>query len=121
MYTFRTDIKMERGTMEILTRKEELILLAIYKLGDDAYGVTIREFIKERTGISIKFGAIYAPLARLVRLRYVDSNNTDPVPEPGGRSKIVYRLTKDGIDALKRIQEVNSAMWEDMPNLTEKV
>ena len=51
----------------------------------------------------------------------MDSSNTDPVPEPGGRSKIIYRLTKDGINALKRIQEVNSAMWEDIPNLTENV
>ena len=107
--------------MEILTRKEELILLAIYKLRENAYGVTIREFIKEQTGISIKFGAIYAPLARLVRIRFVDSYNTDPLPEPGGRSKIVYRLTKDGINALKRIQEVNSAMWEGIPDLTENV
>ncbi len=104
--------------MEILSRKDELILLAVWKLQDDAYGVTIRELIKKQTGISIKFGAIYAPLARLVRMKYVESYNSDPLPERGGRSKILYRLTTSGKLALKRIQEVNSAMWSGLPELT---
>ncbi len=107
--------------MDILTRKEELILLAICKLRENAYGVTIREHIKKQTGISIKFGAIYAPLARLVRLEYVESYESGPVSERGGRSKIIYRLTEKGMGALKRLQEVNAAMWEGLPGLTGEV
>ncbi len=107
--------------MKILSRKDELILLAVWKLQDDAYGVTIRDHIKEQTGISIKFGAIYAPLARLVRVGIVESYNSDPIPERGGRSKILYRLTEQGKVELKRIQEVNEAMWDGLPKLTGNV
>ena len=104
--------------MDILTRKEELIMLAIRRLEGNAYGVTIRELIKDQTGISIKFGAIYAPLARLVRLGFIESFDSDPLPERGGRSRILYRLTKEGMRALKRIQEVNTAMWSGIADLT---
>jgi DNA-binding PadR family transcriptional regulator len=107
--------------MDILSRKEELILLAVWKLQDNAYGVTIRDHIKVQTGISIKFGAIYAPLARLVRFEFVESYDSEPLPERGGRSKIIYKLTEKGISALKRIQEVNAAMWAGLPNLTGEV
>lgn len=107
--------------MDILSRKEELILLSIYKLQGNAYGVTIRDFIKRQTDISIKFGAIYAPLARLVRLKIVESYESEPVPERGGRSKILYKLTKKGLCELQRIQEVNSAMWNGIPNLSGKI
>ncbi len=107
--------------MDILSRKEELIMLAVCKLQDNAYGVTIREHIKVQTGISIKFGAIYAPLARLVRLEYVESYESDPVHERGGRSKILYKLTERGMNALNRILEVNAAMWEGIPKLKGNV
>ncbi len=114
-------MKILWGNMDILSRKEELILLAVWKLQDNAYGVTIRDHIKIQTGISIKFGAIYAPLARLVRLEFVKSLESDPVPERGGRSKILYGITDNGLCALKKIQEVNAAMWAGLPNLKGNV
>lgn len=97
--------------MRLLSRKEELILLAIRSLEGNAYGVTIRDHIKERAGISIPFGAIYAPLARLVREGLVASYTSDPVSERGGRSKILYQLQEPGHQALEALEAVHAAMW----------
>jgi len=105
--------------MKLLSRKEELILLAVWKLQDraGAYGVTIREYIERMTGIVWLFGAIYSPLARLVKNEYVEAFESDPLPERGGRRKILYRLTEDGKNALRAMRELNDSLWEDAPSL----
>ena len=106
--------------MRLLSRKEEMILLAIWKLQDRAYGVIIREYIEKMTGIKWLFGAIYSPLGRLVDWDYVASYKSDPFPKRGGRRKTLYRLTADGKNALLRVKELNTAMWLDVPPLTEE-
>ena len=103
--------------MRLLSRKEEMILLAIWKLQENAYGVTIREYIEKVTGVTWLFGAIYNPLGRLVDMGYVDSYESEPLPERGGRRKTLYRLTQAGRKELLRIRELNAAMWEDLPSL----
>lgn len=103
--------------MRLLSRKEEMILLAVWKLQDNAYGVTIREYIEKMTGVKWLFGAIYNPLGRLVEMGQVESYESDPVPERGGRRKTLYRLTPAGKKELIRIRELNAAMWEDIPSL----
>ncbi len=105
--------------MRLLSRKEEIILLAIWKLQDTAYGVSIRDHITDKTGVKWIFGAIYGPLGRLVDNGLVESYESEPVPERGGRRKTMYRLTKEGKKELLAIQEVNSAMWMDLPSLKE--
>lgn len=107
--------------MRLLSRKEEMILLAIWKLQDNAYGVTVREYIEEMTGQKWLFGAIYNPLGRLVDMGLVESYESDPLPERGGRRKILYRLTIQGKGELIKVRELNSAMWMDIPPLTEGV
>jgi len=106
--------------MKLLSRKDELILLAIRSLEENAYGVTIRDFIKEKAGISIPFGAIYAPLAKLVRDGLVESYNSDPISERGGRSKILYKLQPSGVQALKEMEVVHAAMWGSNPSLLDR-
>ena len=106
--------------MRLLSRKEELILLSVWKLQGKAYGVTIRELIEQSTGVSWVFGAIYSPLGRLVDMGLVESYRSDPIPERGGRSKIMYRLTREGKKALMEIQTVNNSMWSDIPPLKEE-
>ena len=103
--------------MRLLSRKEEMILLAVWKLQDNAYGVTIREYIEKMTGVKWLFGAIYNPLGRLVEMGQVESYESDPVPERGGRRKTLYRLTPAGKKELIRIRELNAAVWEDIPSL----
>lgn len=105
--------------MRLLSRKEELILLAIWKLqnGEGAYGVTIRDYIERMTGIAWLFGAIYSPLARLLKNGLVEACESEPLPERGGRRKILYRLTEDGKTSLRIMKELNASLWEDAPSL----
>jgi PadR family transcriptional regulator PadR len=107
--------------MRLLSRKEEMILLAVWKLQDNAYGVTIREYIEKMTGTRWLFGAIYNPMGRLVDIGYIESYESDPVPERGGRRKTLYRLTSSGKKALVKVREVNAAMWADIPPLMEEL
>ena len=105
--------------MRYLSRKEEVILLAVWKLQDNAYGVTIRTYIEKMTGRKWLFGAIYSPLGRLVQNGYVESFESDPVAERGGRRKILYRLTERGKQELLNLNEMNKALWGDIPPLAE--
>jgi len=121
LFAFRKEIETTgEFSMRLLSRKEELILLAVWKLQENAYGVTIREHIKEMTGIKWLFGAIYNPLGRLVDTGLVEAYESDPIPTRGGRRKTLYRLTSEGKKALRTIQEVNAAMWMDVPSLKEE-
>jgi DNA-binding PadR family transcriptional regulator len=83
---------------------EELILLALVRLRDNAYGVTIRREIENRTGREISVGAVYTALERLQRKGYVSSQIGDPTPERGGRAKRFFRIEAPGLDALNRVR-----------------
>ena len=98
--------------MRILARAEELVLLAVHKLKDDAYSVPIRTHLSQITGSDWSFGAIYVPLDRLEKKGYLMSTLTDPTAERGGRSKRVYKLTDEGSKALLEIKKVEKASWE---------
>ena len=106
--------------MRLLSRKEEMLLLAVWKLQENAYGVTIRDYIEQKTGVKWLFGAVYSPLGRLVDWGLVESFESDPLPERGGRRKILYRLTAEGKNALLVIKEMNTAMWVDLPPLVDQ-
>ncbi len=104
--------------MKILSRAEELVLLAVWKLQNNAYGVTIREKIIRTTGQEWSIGAIYVPLDRLTKWGYLEGVESDPTPERGGRRKRYYRLTESGFTALEHIKKVNEEMWESLPDLS---
>lgn len=97
--------------MNLLSRSEEIVLLAIRQLQDKAYGVTIRALASEATGYPWSIGAIYAPLYRLERKDLVRTSPGEPTPERGGRSKIYYTLTPEGKKALLRIKRVHDVLW----------
>ena len=103
--------------MKLLSRTEEIVLTAVWKLGENAYGIAISENINNSTGLDWKFGAIYSPLARLVEGGYLITYEGEPVPERGGRRKVFYKLTEKGIKALQEVQRIQSAVWQDMPTL----
>src|SRR5688572_16025037 len=84
---------------------EQLILLALIRLGADAYGVTIREEIEARTGRAISPGALYTALTRLEKRGLVASRLGDPTPERGGKRKRLYTLQPAGERALARVYE----------------
>ena len=97
--------------VETLGEFEQLVLLAIVRLGDDAYGSTIREEIEERTARSVAIGALYTALDRLERKGWVSSTMSDPTPQRGGRAKRYFRLRPAGAAALRRSREALARMW----------
>jgi len=97
--------------MNLLSRSEEIILLAVWQLQDNAYGVTIRNLVSEATGYPWSIGAVYAPLYRLERKGLVRMVPGEPTPERGGRSKIYYTLMLEGKKALLRIKRVHDVLW----------
>jgi len=84
---------------------EQLILLALIRLGPDAYGVTVRSEIEARTGRAVSPGALYTALARMEKRGLVSSRLGDPTPERGGKRKRLYRVQPAGERALARVFE----------------
>lgn len=103
--------------MGFLSRIEEFLLLAIWKLADNAFGVAIIEQVETDTGISWMSGAIYGALTRLRKNGYVETTRVQQSPEQLGRPRIYYRLTKLGMEKLIAVQKVNRMMWDGVPNL----
>src|SRR5580693_4465705 len=81
---------------------EHIVVLALLRLGDRAYGVTVRQEIEARTGREVSIGAVYATLDRLEAKGYVKSRLGAPTPERGGRSKRFFRVTPKGVLAVRR-------------------
>jgi PadR family transcriptional regulator PadR len=81
---------------------EQLILLAILRLRDDAYGVTIRAELADRTGRSVAPGAMYTALERLETKGLIESRMSDPTPQRGGRAKRKVTVTAAGMEAVTR-------------------
>ena len=106
--------------MKLLTRAEELILLAVWKLKNNAYCIPIREQLSETTGEIWSLGSIYMPLDRLVKKGYLDSYLSESTPERGGRHKRIYKLTDDGRKALLLVRQVQAKMWQDIPESFRK-
>ena len=103
--------------MNLLSRSEEIVMLSVWKLQGNAYGVTIRREVLNTTGYRWSIGAIYAPLHRLEKKGLVKTIRGEPVAERGGRSKIYYELTPNGRKALLKIKKVHEAIWENVPSL----
>jgi DNA-binding PadR family transcriptional regulator len=97
--------------MEILTKLEELILLSVWKLRENAYGTTIYKHIGKITGKKLSLGGVYFPLERLTRKGYLTSFIGEATQARRGLSKRYYTLTDRGIRALNEIKRVNEIMW----------
>lgn len=95
-----------------LKNTEQLVLLALVSLGENAYGVTIRGAIEERSGRDVPIATVYAVLDRLESRGLAESWLSDPLPERGGRARKHYRLSRRGADALLTAREVMNRMWE---------
>jgi PadR family transcriptional regulator PadR len=99
-----------------LSRNEEFILLSIWKLKDNAYGVTIRKDVMESTNKTLHFGSLYNTLEQLIRKRMVTSWESPPDSRRGGRRKKLYYLTPEGKKALKEAQAVYLSVWKTVPD-----
>ena len=106
--------------MDIITRKEELIMLAIWKLQGNAYGVTIIKEVQNKTGKKLTFGSLWVSLDILFKRGLVHKRLADPTPERGGRSKIYYTVTSTGLEALEQAKAFQSEIWRGVPALIKK-
>jgi len=105
--------------MRTLTIPEEILLTAILRLKDNAYGVVIRKKVAEVTGRDIAYGSLYNILAQVLRKGYVRKDRGVPTSERGGRSKIYYRVTPQGIAALQEARRLQRLIWEGLPDPVE--
>src|SRR4030095_2012808 len=81
-----------------------MLLLAILRLGEDAYGVTIAQELEEQTGREVVVASVYATLERLRERGLVTSRLGDSTPERGGRAKRYFRITGAGIGEVREAQ-----------------
>jgi len=96
---------------------ELMILLALIRLGDDAYGVPISKELLETTGRDVALGSVYAALDRLEHKEYVSSTLGDPTPARGGRAKRYFRVTPKGLREAKMTRKALISLWRGIPQL----
>lgn len=99
---------------------EQLLLFALLRLGDDAYGVTLRREIEARTDRTVSAGAVYTAMERLETRGFVSSVIGEPTPQRGGKRKKYYRMESAGARALARSYESLQEMARGMtPKLAQ--
>lgn len=113
---------MGRRTQEItLGEFEQLILLALLRLRENAYGATIHQEVEKRTGRAISISAVYTTLDRLEEKGLVRSHAGEPTPRRGGRRKKFFRLEPEGADALARSYRVFREMTAGLERQLQKL
>jgi PadR family transcriptional regulator, regulatory protein PadR len=105
---------MSRGQITILGEFEQVVLLAILRLADNAYGVTIRNEIRQCTGRNPAPGALYNTLDRMEEKGMVRSRMGDPSPQRGGRAKRLFTATPRGVEAVTRAQRGYQKLMEHL-------
>lgn len=103
-----------------LNKAEQLVLLALARLGEGAYGMSIRDEIESRTGRSLSIAAVYGALDRLERGGLTEARLSPPTPERGGRAKKHFRINAAGIEALRAERAVLDQMWEDLELMVDR-
>lgn len=104
--------------MKELTKIEEILLLAIWRLGEEAYGVLIRQYVSKVIKKDFTYGNLYSALKQLSRKRYVSKRIGESTEKRKGNKKIYYSLTDEGLEALKEAWEMNDALWAGVSRFT---
>ena len=104
--------------MKFLSRPEELVLLSVWRLRENAYCVPIRRQVSKVTKKDWSFGAIYVPLHRLEEKGLLKSYLDSPTNKRGGRSKRIYKLTPRGQRALVEVKKLHEEMWAGVPEFS---
>jgi len=96
---------------------EEIVLLAVGILKEDAYGVSIRSEIEEQTKRSVNIGAVHTALHRLEEKGFLKSKFGEATMVRGGKRKRLFTLTANGIKTLREAQELRNQMWAQLPKI----
>jgi PadR family transcriptional regulator PadR len=106
--------------MKFLTRADEILLLAILRLKDNAYGTTIIKEVKKRAGKELTFGSLWVSLDSLYKRGMINRRLADDIPLRGGRKKIYYTLTISGVKALQEARKIQTSLWKGVPRMLKK-
>ena len=102
---------------QFLTDFELMVLLAVLRVGEGAYGVPIAREIEETSGRLVTVATVYVALDRLEGRGLVKSSLGDPTPERGGRAKRFFEVTAKGIRQIKDTQRALTSLWKGIPEL----
>lgn len=108
----------EHKSIRPLGEFECAVLLAVARLGEGAYGISIRADLNARLGREISIGAIYTTLERLRIKGLVSVSHGGPTPERGGRAKKFFAIEPRGAAALEETRRLSEAMWGLSPQTT---
>lgn len=100
-----------------LSNFELMVMLAIIRIGDDSYGVSISNEIEETTGSEVLLGSVYDALARLEQKGLISSAIGEATPERGGRAKRHFRVTSKGIRVVRDTRQSLVKLWKGLPQL----
>jgi len=98
--------------LKILSVNEQIFLVAIWWLKDEAYGVRIRDKITEMTGKTFTFGTLYNTLDNLAKKGYLTSQAVQILNQTGGNKRVYYTITKTGLEALREARGLQEAIWK---------
>ena len=99
---------------------EQMILWTVLRLGDDAYGLAVRDGLEECAGRSVARGAVYTTLDRLVTKGYLDSRLADADETRAGRPRRYFTVTSPGREALRQARDAFVSLWSGLEEAVEK-
>lgn len=99
---------------------EQIVLLAVWRLGEDGYGMRIRQEIEARIERPVTIGAVYATLERLARKGCLRTSVGEPTAARGGRAKRYYTITRSGVAALDDARSQLTRMWQGLPRRSSR-
>jgi len=94
---------------------EQQVLLAVWRLGDSAYGASVRDELETRTGVSVAQGAAHTTLLRLEKKGLLRSRLSDPTPVRGGKAKRLFSITPAGRDGVRAARRLMDNLWDGLP------
>ena len=97
--------------MKYLTRQEELVLLAVFRLNGNAYLISIQDHLNHFTGKEWSISSVYIPLSRLEKKDYLKTTIGEITEKRGGKAIKYYQMTEAGLKALAELEAVNETMW----------
>ena len=98
---------------------EQQVLLAVWRLGEGAYGASVRDELETATGRSVAQGAVYVTLVRLEKKGFLHSRLSDPTPVRGGKAKRLFTILPAGVEGVKAAREAMDRLWQGLPEPAE--
>lgn len=95
---------------------EQQVLLAVWRLGEKAYGTPVRAELEGRTGREVSHGAVYTTLVRLEKKGLLRSSMSDPTPVRGGKAKRYFRITAEGRQGVAAARAAMDRLWDGLPD-----